>query len=90
VIEQTLSNWMRTSREGDVVIVRYADGTPVQMSNSRDESSLFRIVRSGIWQEADLRARADGLSDLQRRCKTAGRNNDELESASRYGKQLKS
>ena len=29
-------------------MVRYADGTPVQMSNLRGESPLIPIVRSGI------------------------------------------
>ena len=31
-----------------VNFVRYADGTPVQMSNLRGESPLIPIVRSGI------------------------------------------
>jgi hypothetical protein len=40
--------WRRKAAKGDVIIVRYADGTPVQMSNLRGESPLIPIVRSGI------------------------------------------
>jgi RNA-directed DNA polymerase len=40
--------WRRKAAKGDVIIVRYADGTPVQMSNLRGGSPLIPIVRSGI------------------------------------------
>jgi hypothetical protein len=40
--------WRRHHARGNVVLVRYADGTPVQMSNLRGESPLIPIVRSGI------------------------------------------
>jgi hypothetical protein len=34
--------------QGEVVVIRYADGTPVQTSNSWGASPLIPIVRSGI------------------------------------------
>jgi len=40
--------WRKKVAKGDVVVVRYADGTPVQMSNSWGASPLIPIVRSGI------------------------------------------
>ena len=40
--------WRKKVAKGDVMIVRYADGTPVQMSNLRGGSPLIPIVRSGI------------------------------------------
>jgi RNA-directed DNA polymerase len=40
--------WRRKQAHGDVIVVRYADGTPVQISNLRGASPLIPIVRSGI------------------------------------------
>jgi retron-type reverse transcriptase len=40
--------WRRRYAQGEVVVIRYADGTPVQMSNLRGGSPLIPIVRSGI------------------------------------------
>jgi retron-type reverse transcriptase len=40
--------WRRKQARGDVIVVRYADGTPVQISNLRGASPLIPIVRSGI------------------------------------------
>jgi RNA-directed DNA polymerase len=40
--------WRNKWAQGEVVVVRYADGTPVQMSNLRGGSPLIPIVRSGI------------------------------------------
>lgn len=40
--------WRRREATGDMICVRYADGTPVQMSNLRGGSPLIPIVRSGI------------------------------------------
>jgi len=61
---------------------RYADCTSMQSSNLWGASPLIPIVRSGISQEVGLKARANGLSDLERRCKSAGSNIHELVSAS--------
>jgi len=40
--------WRRKAAKGDVIIVRYADGTPVQTLTLWDASPLIPIVRSGI------------------------------------------
>jgi group II intron reverse transcriptase/maturase len=40
--------WRRHHARGNVVLVRYADGTPVQTSNLKGGSPLIPIVRSGI------------------------------------------
>jgi retron-type reverse transcriptase len=40
--------WRKKWAQGDVVVVRYADGMPVQTSNSWGASPLIPIVRSGI------------------------------------------
>ena len=40
--------WRRKVARGAVIAVRYADGTPVQKSNSWGASPLIPIVRSGI------------------------------------------
>jgi len=40
--------WRQKWAQGEVVVIRYADGTPVQMSNLRGGSPLIPIVRSGI------------------------------------------
>ena len=40
--------WRKKVAKGDVRVVRYADGMPVQKSNSWGASPLIPIVRSGI------------------------------------------
>jgi len=40
--------WRQKWAQGEVVVIRYADGTPVQKSNSWGASPLIPIVRSGI------------------------------------------
>ena len=40
--------WRKKVAKGDVIVLRYADGTPVQTSNLWGASPLIPIVRSGI------------------------------------------
>jgi hypothetical protein len=48
VFDLWVDAWRNKRAKGDVVVVSYADGTPVQISNFRGESPLIPIVRSGI------------------------------------------
>ncbi len=48
VFDLWVQAWRQKQAHGDVHFVRYADGTPVQMSNLRGASPLIPIVRSGI------------------------------------------
>jgi retron-type reverse transcriptase len=48
VYDQWVQEWRRKNARGDVIVVRYADGTPVQKSNSWGASPLIPMVRSGI------------------------------------------
>jgi retron-type reverse transcriptase len=43
-----VQTWRRKRAQGDVIVVRFADGTPVQKSNLWGASPLIPIVRSGI------------------------------------------
>jgi group II intron reverse transcriptase/maturase len=48
VFDLWVEAWRKKVAKGDVVVVRYADGTPVQKSNLWGASPLIPIVRSGI------------------------------------------
>src|SRR5215469_18633180 len=48
VLDLWVQRWRQKQARGEVIFVRFADGTPVQMSNSWGASPLIPIVRSGI------------------------------------------
>src|SRR6266478_5028544 len=48
LLDLWVQRWRKKQAPGEVVIVRFADGTPVQTSNSWGASPLIPIVRSGI------------------------------------------
>ena len=48
VFDLWVQAWRKKCAHGDVIVVRYADDTPVQKSNLRGASPLIPIVRSGI------------------------------------------
>jgi RNA-directed DNA polymerase len=47
-LDHWVNVWRQKWAQGEVVVIRYADGTPVQMSNLRGGSPLIPIVCSGI------------------------------------------
>ena len=48
VFDLWAQQWRNRQARGEMIVVRYADGTPVQISNLRGASPLIPIVRSGI------------------------------------------
>jgi retron-type reverse transcriptase len=48
VLDLWVQQWRQKQARGEVIFVRFADGTPVQISNLRGASPLIPIVRSGI------------------------------------------
>jgi retron-type reverse transcriptase len=48
VFDLWVQAWRQKRAHGEVIVVRFADGTPVQTSNSWGASPLIPIVRSGI------------------------------------------
>jgi len=48
VFDLWVQAWRQKRAHGDVIVVRYADGTPVQSSTLWGASPLIPIVRSGI------------------------------------------
>jgi RNA-directed DNA polymerase len=48
VLDLWVQRWRQKQAHGEVIFVRFADGTPVQTSNSWGASPLIPIVRSGI------------------------------------------
>jgi RNA-directed DNA polymerase len=48
VLDLWVQRWKRKQARGDVILVRFADGMPVQKSNLWGASPLIPIIRSGI------------------------------------------